>query len=395
MPVVSLESVRPEKKLMVYCARTRMTPALLAEIRGLLALPLDWDYIFLEGAENSILPLLDRHLRTVGAGMVPAAQMARLQGAIRQNTIRCLILTAELAHILRLFASAEILAIPYKGPVVAVQAYGDVALREFEDLDIILPQRDLPQAHEILTSLGYHPKFPWILTESAKNSLVPGEYNYRDLTRQVMVELHTEHTLRQFPIRPDIEGLARNLVPVNLAGQTVRTFVPEVTLLMLCIHGSKDFWERLSWIVDVSEMVRASPSLDWQEIFTRADSLEARRMLHVGLLLAHNLLNTPLPAEILAAIQRDTVAESLAGEVIRRHLQKEYPRLDAAGRFHFRRHILTRKWAGIRYALRLSTVPSEDDWEMLRLPFALSPLYIVLRPLRLLRKYGLGKKRPV
>ena len=259
MPLVSLESVRPEKKLLVYCARTRMTPALLAEIRGLLALPLDWDYILLEGAENSILPLLDRNLRAAGADLPPAALIARLQGAIRQNTIRCLILTAELAKILGLFASAKILAIPYKGPVVAAQAYGDVALREFEDLDIILRQRDLPQAHEILTSLGYGAKFPWIHAESAKSSFVPGEYNYRDLSRQIMVELHTERTLRHFPQVPDIAELAKTLVPVNLAGQEVWTFTPEVTLLMLCIHGSKDFWERLSWIVDVSEKIgRAS-----------------------------------------------------------------------------------------------------------------------------------------
>ncbi|MGH9756273.1 MAG: nucleotidyltransferase domain-containing protein, partial [Candidatus Acidiferrales bacterium] len=247
MPLVSLESVRPEKKLLVYCARTRMSPEIFSEIRGLLALSLDWEYVLLEGAENSILPLLDGNLRTAGADLLPEQLIARLQGAIRQNTIRCLILTAELVKILGLFASAKILAIPYKGPVVAAQAYGDVALREFEDLDIILCQRDLPRAHEILASLGYRPKFPWILAAAAKKSFVPGEYNYRDLSRQIMVELHTERTLRHFPRPPDISELAKNLVAVDLAGQEVRTFTPEVTLLMLCIHGSKDFWERLSW----------------------------------------------------------------------------------------------------------------------------------------------------
>ena len=392
MPQVSLESVRPEKRLLVHCARTRMGPEILAEIRGILALQLDWDYILLEAAENSILPLLEKNLSSSGADLLSPALRARLQGAARQNTLRCLILTAELAKLLELFASAKILAIPYKGPVIAAQAYGDVALREFEDLDIILAQRDLPRAHEILASLGYGAKFPWILAAAAKNSFVPGEYNYRDLTRQIMVELHTERTLRHFPHPPDISELAKNLVAVNLAGQEVRTFTPEVTLLMLCIHGSKDFWERLSWIVDVSEMVQAHPALDWREIFSRADSLEARRMLHVGLLLAHDLLAAPLPAEILAVLRRDAVAESLASEVVRRHLQKEYPRLDAAGRFQFRRRILARPWAGIRYALRLSTVPSEDDWEMVRLPGWLAPLYLVLRPLRLLRKYGWGEK---
>jgi hypothetical protein len=51
--------------------------------------------------------------------------------------------------------------------------------------------------------------------------------------------------------------------------------------------------------------------------------------------------------------------------------------------------------AGWRYAIRLAVVPAEEDWMMVRLPAALAPLYIVLRPLRLLRKYGWTGRRAV
>jgi len=44
--------------------------------------------------------------------------------------------------------------------------------------------------------------------------------------------------------------------------------------------------------------------------------------------------------------------------------------------------------AGWNYASRLTLAPAEDDWLMLRLPRPLAPLYLLLRPLRLLRKYG-------
>ena len=43
--------------------------------------------------------------------------------------------------------------------------------------------------------------------------------------------------------------------------------------------------------------------------------------------------------------------------------------------------------AGWRDAVRLAVAPAEEDWLMMRLPVPLAPLYIVLRPLRLLRKY--------
>jgi hypothetical protein len=44
--------------------------------------------------------------------------------------------------------------------------------------------------------------------------------------------------------------------------------------------------------------------------------------------------------------------------------------------------------AGWRYVARLAVVPAEEDWTMMRLPRPLAPLYIALRPFRLLRKYG-------
>ena len=40
------------------------------------------------------------------------------------------------------------------------------------------------------------------------------------------------------------------------------------------------------------------------------------------------------------------------------------------------------------HKLWLAATPNESDWELMRLPASLSALYYVLRPFRLLRKYG-------
>ena len=98
----------------------------------------------------------------------------------------------------------------------------------------------------------------------------------------MMVELHTEVTLRHFPVPPDLDDLTRRLVPVALSGHEIRTFAPEDVLPILCIHGSKDFWERISWIADIAELVRAYPQLDWDIVVRRAESWHAQRMLHLG-----------------------------------------------------------------------------------------------------------------
>ena len=382
-----------EKHLLVCCARTQITPEIAATIRKILAGPLDWDYLLWEAEENSIAPLLQRHLSAVAPGVAPPAAQEQLKKTCRANTVRCLYLTAELIHILRLFQSQNIPVIPYKGPVLAAQAYGDFALREFEDLDIILRQSDVPKAHEIIVSLGYKPKFDWILSPGAAASLVPGEYNYRDDARHTMVELHTEITLRHFPTKPDLDAFIGNLAPVKLSDRDVLTFTTEDLLPMLCIHGSKDFWERLSWIADINELVQSHHALDWDRVLRFAQPLHAARMLNLGLALAVSVLGLSLPSEVKARVQADRVAGQVASEVRARLLARPFRTLDAAGRFHFRRRMLVGKLEGWRYALRLAVVPSEDDWQMVRLPGALAPLYIALRPLRLLQKYGWAGKR--
>ena len=386
-------AVSPEKQLLAYCSHIQLDSSLAQKIAQLLEGDLDWDYMLDEAEENSIFPLVGRQLQAIATHALPAAAADRLRNGCRANTIRCLFLASELIKILDLFRSQGIEAIPYKGPALAVQAYGDITLREFEDLDIVLHQSDLPKAHELMLGLGYRAKFDWVISSGTAASAVPGEYNYRDEERRVMVELHTEFTLRHFPKPPNLDELLLRLVSVRLNEREVRTFSLEDGLPILCIHGAKDFWGRFSWIADISELLRRYPNLNWDITMQRTESLNAERMLHVGLALAAGLLDAPVPNEIWRRVQADRVATDVASEITNRLMSPDYRSLDAPGRFNFRRRMLPGTFAGWRYALRLSVVPAEEDWQMMRLPGPLAPLYIALRPLRLLRKYGWTSRR--
>jgi len=386
------ENLSSEKRLLLCCARTQLSPTFAKEIRELTAGALDWNYLFADAAQNSLRPLLARHLSACAAELVPPQQLKRLADAVRANTARCLILTAELIQVMDRFREAGIPAVPYKGPVLAVQAYEDVTLREFEDLDIVLRQQDMARANEIITSLGYRGKFPWVLSPGAGSALVPGEYQYSDRLRRMVLELHTERTLRHFPLPPDLDDLARRLVPVFLSGHEIRTFAPEDALVMLCIHGAKDFWGKISWIADIAELIRACPTMDWDAAFRRADSWNARRIVHFGLALASEVLGAQLPDEIATRVRADRVAATLSAEVTPRLLARDQPTFGSAARFSYRRRMVDGALAGWRYSIRLTLVPAEEDWQMVRLPGPLAPLYVALRPLRLLRKYGLGSR---
>jgi hypothetical protein len=382
----------PEKRLLIACARTRMTAGATKLAREIAAGPMDWDFLLRAAAENSVIPLLALHLPKIAGDIFLPEQLEQLRAAARAAGIRALRLSAELIRVVGALRAEKILALPYKGPVIAVQAYGDLALREFEDLDIIVPQEAMGRANEVLRGLNYKPRYPWVFEPSA---LVPGEYNYFEAERRVMVELHTEKTLRHFPVAPILSEMNKSAVNVSLGGHDVRTFSIEDTLVLLCVHGTKDFWERISWLADVSELVQRQTALDWDSVWRRAEKLRAGRMLSLGLLLAVKALDAPLPGEILARVAADSTAAAIANEIAGRLIARALPARTAAESFRYRRQMVTGTLSSWKYGLRLATAPAEEDWMMLRLPRALSPLYAVLRPFRLFRKYGASQEAKV
>jgi Uncharacterised nucleotidyltransferase len=387
MPSPFIDTLGPERQLLLCCARTKMPSDMQAKARALSSRRLEWNRLFSEATEHSLAPLVDRWLGVSTQSFLPPSQIERWKQSIRAKAVSCLSLTAGLLGVLREFNLQGIRAIPYKGPVLAVQAYGDAALRSFDDVDIILRQRDMRRAHEAMRSLGYVQTFPLGLEPGGRGMLIPGEYKYYSEARDVIVELHTERTLRHFPIAPDLDKYFERTGSIALSGHQVCTFSPEDALVVLSIHGAKDFWGRLLWIADIAELVQSQPQLNWERVAACAESLRARRMLHLALILAVKLLGLSLPPEITAAVEKDETAAIVANDA-QQSLWKDPYSGSALARFRFRARMLEDRMAGWHYAARLGMAPTEEDWRMVQLPVSLSPLYFVLRPLRLLQKYG-------
>ena len=113
-----------------------------------------------------------------------------------------------------------------------------------------------------------------------------------------MVELHTELTLRYFPRGLNLTKLVERREPATVGGRQVLTFSREDTLLLLSVHGSKHFWERLGWIADIAALSRASRPMDWAIALERARRWGVHRMMLLGAGLAAQLYETPLPNEV-------------------------------------------------------------------------------------------------
>ncbi len=106
-------------------------------------------------------------------------------------------------------------------------------------------------------------------------------------------------------------------------------------------------------------------------------------MLLLGLWVAHELLGANLPAEVEARVESDAEIPFLAGQIYSRILAEGSEASGMSGYFLFQlkaRRRLRDKFNYCRYVIS----PTEEDLTLLALPAALSFVYYLLRPLRML-----------
>ncbi|MGH9781533.1 MAG: nucleotidyltransferase domain-containing protein, partial [Candidatus Acidiferrales bacterium] len=343
--------------------------------------------------ENGLLPLLRKHLLDAAGASIPPDVAKEISEQGRENAMRGLFLTAELLGVLDKFRERDIQAVPYKGPVLAARAYGSPTLRQFDDLDIVTPQKFMPAVYEAMESLDYQARLSRQRFTAADPRAIPGEYVFVHRTHGAMVELHTEHTLRHFPVRPDIEAMVRRSIRVQVDGKDVPAFATEDTLLLLAVHGAKDFWARLIWVADIAEIVEQTPRIDWVDLIAEADRLKVTRMLNLAFSLAREILGVQIPSEIVNQIELDEMVKLLTWQVGRQLMGGEVAANGVVRRSLYRIRMTSGLWDGLRYWARLSTAPAEEDWEMTDVPERISGSYAFLRPLRLWKKYGQRRSR--
>ena len=372
-----------EQELLLCCARTNATPHIVARLRELAATQVDWEYLFLLARRHAVVPLLYLQLERHASDLVPHEHLRQLKKHYLENAARNTVLTAELCRLLALFANSDIEAIPYKGPVLALFAYDNLALRRFVDLDVIVKKSDVLKAREILLAEGYSPAKSLSLRQQELLLRTQHNMQFSRENHRLIVELHWEVAPHLFASSVNAETLWRDLVTININGTQVKTLSADDLLFSLCVHGSRHLWERLSWICDVAELL-SRRSFDWPKLLERAANADNERMFLLGLFLAEKLLDAPLPADVKVRCDSDERLRALAENVVE-HLFNGTTHVPATSREIFRYNLRVRKTltSRARYLVHMLR-PTDSDLGTRSLPSSLSFAYYLIRPFRLL-----------
>ena len=285
---------KKEFKLLLHCARTHLTPENTELIRSLCTDTLDWDFIIGKAYWHSLIPLIYKSLNKYCSDLVPKEKMESLKSYYLASSRRNLLLVGVLFDVLDLLLKSGVESIPYKGPSLAANVYGDISYRKFCDLDLVIRESDVPHARDVLVAAGYQ----WKLISGQKpdndrdNLRKWHEYNFIHPQGYTTIDLHWRITPQRFPLGLNMNNLWPHVTKKQLLNRKVNQFSTEDLLILLCVHGAKDlWWVRVGWICDVAELVKSNSAINWDIVIDRAETIGATRMLYVGLGLAEELFD--------------------------------------------------------------------------------------------------------
>ena len=363
--------------LLIECARAHPDPGELRRLSGLCS---DWDGLIKSAVRQGVAPLAFWALNRVCPDAVPPEALTALRNCFRQNIKQNFLYTKELFRLLDLFGLAGIQAIPFKGPALAWTLYETPGLRVvLVDLDLLVPQRDVSRALDLLTSSGYRRYSPSVGLRFFTDG---GQLDLRRADGKFAIGLHWRLLPAHFnPL--DAAGIHSRLVPIDIAGRLAPSFCPEDLLAYLCAHGAKHGWPSLAKLCDLDRLINVC-QLDWDTILSRAAQRRMSRIVSLGLCLAQDLLGSNLPPGVSSRIHADARAVALATS-IRARLQ-DGRESSSQDRLILRFRLTEGAWRKFRF-LWYSLHPTSADWKFLGIPESMFPVYYVTRPVRLAWKW--------
>jgi len=355
---------RPETtdRLLLYCARSRLDGEAKAGARELVGEGIDWVRLLDLARQHGLLPLLHARLGDLDGEQTPQAVLAHAEGAYYANLRRNVLLQHELGQVVGSLHEEGVEVIVLKGAALAWTVYESPALRPMSDVDLLVLPEQIASVGHVVEALGFH-----------RSALLPARmvpFQERFGGGVVWIREHNgtltgldvQHDLadvdwcgRGFSI--EMDALWDAARPLALDGMLTRQLSAVDALIHLCLHPALHHGYAWSFIgyVDIDRLIcQAGSDVFWMRLLERVRRFRVKTTVYWGLTAAHDLLATPVPAEVLA---------ELAPQGVRLHLlQRVSPLGDEV--------VLqgaARRVTGVRQVLLYAVLVDrlQDAWRML------------------------------
>lgn len=353
----------------------------IERIRARLQSPIRWKSLFALADRHGAQPLLHQALSGLDDA-IPADELRTLMQNYQTNLIKTLLVSRELIRIVDRLSALGIEVMPYKGPALAEVLYGDVAMRQSGDIDLLIRPQDFPRVRNAASELGYTPHLA--LSEKEERAYLKSGYEcaFDGAAGPNLLEVQWAIQPRFYAVDLDMDALFQRGMTVSVAGQQMKTPCSEDLFLILAVHAAKHVWGRLVWLCDLAQLM-TFPTLKWDVVGSQAKKLGVARILRVTVHLANRLLGATIPAAAHENLPPDGETTTLAEE-IQEHIgsDTEY-NVESFAYFRLMLRLRERRTDQLRFIRRLALTPGPSEWKAVRLPAPLFPFYRVVRLSRL------------
>lgn len=379
-------TLKPEDQLLLYCSHSQVQEELKDKISFLVNNELNWDHIMDMATQHRLRPLLYYNLNSICPDEIPENVLMDLKEFYQANVRKNLMLTGELVKVMGLLEDNGIKAFTYKGPVLASQAYGNIGLREFGDIDIFIDKEDALKVKDLMIGQGYE-IYPLIDIIDSLYMKLESEYTFINKNTGALIEINWDFKGNFLSLPVKHNYFFNELEKREISGFEIST--PSICndLLMLCIHSAKHNWNRLIWIYDISEFIDTN-IINWDIIILKSEQLKVKRILFISLILAKYLFNSPIPQNILNLIDDDIYTINLT-ETIKKQLFLD-ENINIFEKFILDLNKRENISLGLNDCFNGLTNATYTDFKDIPLPQSLFPFYSIIRPFLLLKRYGKG-----
>jgi len=374
----------PELRLILACLRLTPNEKEAQQIEGLSQSEIAWPDFLRWVDRHRVAPLVYQNLRRYGGNGVPSSVMSALRSRFESNAHRGLANARELARLYQLFQENGLACIPLKGSILALQVYGNLALRHAGDIDLLVHPRHVGQTDLLLqqtyqrTSPGPH------LTPCQEKQFyrLREELTYIHEKNKIKLDLHTRLLYNKPYFAQDLTGLQDRARDVPVANSLVPAISPEDNFLYLSDHGGQHYWERLFWLHDLAEIIRQNLVPDWDLLMMVAAEKGVSRPVAQGVILAHLLLQTPLPEAIKIYAGRDRMIIYLVKAALKRICTRQKQTPSVMETLDTNVFYIPRLYSEVKYKIEVMkrVLFYSGDWGTIRLPDIIFPFFFIIRP---------------
>ncbi|MCW3835384.1 nucleotidyltransferase family protein [Sphingomonas canadensis] len=383
----------PEFRLVCATCRWPRGEARIAAVRAAAADPaLDWDRVIAVTKRQRVWGMVANGLAEAGVAAPPHVAEAldkRAQRIARTN----LFAAAEVARIGAAFDAAGIDWMCFKGMPLAIEAFGNLTVKMSNDIDLLVPQDQVPAACQVLRDAGYARFSPGPEVADAQ---IPRwmelckESGWRHPGNGLIVELHARLMANPALLPQAALGMPRRRIAISPA-TTVPTMGRELLFAYLVAHGAHHGWFRIKWLVDVAALLSASDAVAIERQYRAAQALGVGRCAAQALLLAHDLLALPLDPAFERELRRPAIHRLLVRIALSvmagRHEAEEHDGPAARSLLPATfGNLLLRRGIGYKWRELASMAANPVDRATGRLPKGLGFLYPVLGGFRWIRR---------